>query len=199
MKKAALSLLLVALVGGFASAEMLSVECAPASGAGGESLILSDISVDTAGADWLSSLCYIELDSGSLYQNNVVPSMPWARITNENDSFLADYVSIPAGTNGNELATQPGMSGDPANADVSLCFIAALPEDDVPPWNGLALRLALTDDASGVGIFQVSVEGQGQTRIPLMVKNGCVSIVPEPGTIALVLCGLIGLCVLRRK
>ena len=203
MKKLVMSLMMVALLGSFASAElvdgtwdagMLRNVAAADTGSG---TILNDPSVHTNGADWLSSLFYCELDAGSLYQNNVVPSMPWGHIVNDVDSWLAENVSIPAGTDANELAYL--FSGDPANADVSICFIAALTSDPVPPWDGQAARFAFTTDAQGVWAFKVSAKGGDPVIYTGTIQDGVMMLVPEPGTIALLLCGLAGLFVLRRK
>ena len=112
------------------------------------------------------------------------------------DSWLAPGVALFA--DGNELATQPNMSGDAANAEASITFIADLVGGSVPAWNGTGAQFAFTPDAQGFWSFKVSAKGSDAVIFNGYVVDG-VMMVPEPGTIALLLCGLVGLCVLRRK
>ncbi len=196
MKKVALSLMLVALMGAVASAEMLGINSYEQGG-----YILNDLSVHTDGAPWLSSLLYIELESGAVYQDPAyvaTEALKWMRLgTNELDSWLNFNVSLFA--DANELAGQPGMSGNAANAAVSITFISDLVGGQVPAWDDLAARIAMTPDASGMWAFQVGVKDAEKATIIYSGPIVAGAMIPEPGTVALLLCGLIGLCVLRRK
>ena len=194
MKKVALSLMLVALLGTVASAELLEYSAVENSGK-----VLNDCVVNTDGAEWLSSIFYCELDSGSLYQDpaySATDALKWMSIPGVNvvDSWLAPGVSLFA--DGNELAAL--FSGDPANAAASITFIADLQGGSVPAWNGTGAQFAFTPDAQGQWAFKVSAKGQEPVVFTGYVIDGVMDV-PEPGTITLLLCGLVGLCVLRRK
>jgi len=203
MKKVVLSLMMVGLLGSFASAELLEewdegllsniAESATHSSAG--AVVLNKTSVHTAGADWLSALLYVELDSGSLFQDPLTASLPWGYISglNDVDSWLPENVTVFG--DANELGSLPGMTGNPA---ASITFIASLPTDPVPAWDGLAGQFAFTPDSQGVWAYKVSAKGSDAVTFVGTVENG-VMVIPEPGTIALLLCGLAGLFVLRRK
>ena len=202
MKKVALSLMLVGLFGSFASAELLTYSGTPAKHADGTDVILNDCVVNTSGAEWLSSIFYVELSAGSLFQDPAyiaTEALRWMSIPGVNvvDSWLAPGVSVFA--DGNELATFPGMSGDAGNAEASITFIADLVGGKVPPWAGTGAQFAFTPDAQGTWAFKVSAKGSDPVIYTGYVTDGYMVEIPEPGTIALLLCGLVGLCVLRRK
>lgn len=202
MKKVALSLMLVGLLGSFAGAQLLSYSGTPATHTNGTNVILNDCVVNSSGAEWLSSIFYSELSAGSLFQDPAymaTPALAWMHIPGVNtvDSWLEAGVSLFA--DGNELATLPGMSGDAGNAAASITFIADLVGGKVPAWNGTGAQFAFTPDAQGVWAFKVSAKGSDPVIYQGMVVDGYMSAIPEPGTIALLLCGLVGLCVLRRK
>lgn len=205
MKKAALSLMLVALLGGLASAEMIAIDAVEDGG-----YVLNDVSVNTAGAPWLSSLIYVELDSGAFYQHpQYTGDFLWSYVDfgtgllNPIDSWLAP--SVKPFASADELADLPIMSGDPGKKAVSLTFLADVVivdgQEVVPPWDGLAARFAFSPGANGVWALQVGTKEDGEKGATIYtgdVVDG-VMVIPEPGTIALLLCGLLGLCVLRRK
>jgi hypothetical protein len=200
MKKVALSLMLVGLLGSFASAELLEYSWSEATHPATQTdVILNDCVVNTDGAEWLSSIFYCELSAGSLFQDPTymaTPALQWMHIPNVNDidSWVEAGVSLFA--DGNELA--PMFSGDPANAAASITFIADLVSGSVPAWNGTGAQFAFTPDAQGEWAFKVSAKGSDAVIYQGFVVDG-VMMIPEPGTIALLLCGLVGLCVLRRK
>ena len=122
-------------------------------------VVLNKTSVHTDGDDWLSSLIYVELASGSVVPPQTDP-FPWAYTPGVNDAgtWLPDDVAIMTGAD--ELAGFDGMSGDPANAALSITIVADLAADPVPPWDGLVAQIAFTDDAQGRWAYKVNIKGR---------------------------------------
>ena len=204
MKRIAFSLMLVGMLGSLAGAEVLdswdlgslsNVAESATLGSFGE-VVVNKTSVHTDGDDWLSSLIYVELASGSFVEPQI--GHWWEHIPGLNDanSGLAENITVFG--DAAELAGFPGMPGDPANAVVSVAIVAALTTDPVPPWDGLAAQLSFTDDAQGRWAYKVSIRGRDPQIFTGAVVDGVMAI-PEPGTIALLFAGLAGLCILRRK
>ena len=204
MKKVALSLMLVALLGAAASAELLTY-----SGTEDGGYVLNDCVVNTDGAEWLSSIFYCELeDNSKFYQHpSYTGDFLWSYmdfgtgLLNPVDSWL--YTKVKPFASGDELASLSIMSGDASKAAVSMAFIADIVVvngvEVVPPWDGIAARFAFSPDAQGVWAFKVSAKGSDPIIYTGAIENGYMVPIPEPGTITLLLCGLFGLCVLRRK
>ena len=114
------------------------------------------------------------------------------------DTWLADNVWIPAGVEDRVADVAANVFGlDPANLAAGWVMIAELPGDPVPPWNGLAARIAFTPDAQGVWGFSVSAKGSAPVYISGVVQDGFM-VVPEPGSFAL-LAGLLSVAFWRRK
>lgn len=178
--------------------------------------IMNTVVINTDGARWLSAGFYCELSAGSLMQDpdygifpdpedpTAGPAAPWAfykvgtkPIQNpENDSFL--YRPISYFANADQLADK--FSGDPANAAASLTFIVPAVNDVILPFNAEASRFAFSPDAQGVWVWRNTLETAGNETFDYgYIVNGYMVPIPEPTTIALVLCGLVGLCVIRRK
>jgi len=210
MKKVAFFVAFCALVftyGTSVSGELVTYVGEPATHAGGTDVILNDVSVDTAGARWLSAGFYAELSAGSLFQDPDAGTGvdAWGQVKmgttllNPVDSWFNKPVAYFAGAN--QMADLPGFSGDPANAAASVTFLVPVADGDpIPPYAGAAARFAFTPDAQGMWVMRNTLETAGNESFDYgYIVNGYMVPIPEPTTIALVLCGLVGLCVIRRK
>ena len=144
---------------------------------------VNDCYVDTGGAAWLSSLFYCELESGTVYQDpayTTTEALTWTYIPglNPEDSWLGLGVSRFA--DACEMASQFGFSGDPANAAASLCVIPNLIDNEVPPFNDLAARLVLSDDASGSWAFSVAKKNETSSGWTTVVYTGIIGSYDGP-------------------
>ena len=118
---------------------------------------INDLYIHTAPNPWVAGAVYCELDHGILYNHWVsgMPQYDWACYPGINsfDSWFAPGIG-PFG-DAHELCLEPGFSGDPTNADVSLTFTRNDPDAEETPWNTIQVRLVFTPDSSGKLAFRV--------------------------------------------
>ena len=208
MKKFVLSLLLVGLMATFASAAAVSAFTQIDPGTTLPGYVANTWDVDTGAGEFLSAQLLIQLDSGHIYQDSMGSNNPpdpgfFGFVpTLEFDTY------ITGGKNGAEkidpsiiggavdLGGAPGVTIDSALIDAAWTTSAA-----TNPVGQLMLgQFTLSSDAMGTFAYRLGVKNEDpiiETRG--VVEGGVMTVVPEPTTIVMLLCGALGLLAFRRK
>ena len=170
--------------------------------------------VATGSDEWLTAQLLVELSAGDIYQDSLgTNNPPDASLIGANPSLEFDSY-MTGGYDTDYLTPSPGLvpfvlggAGD-IGGGMSLTFntteidAAWISLEETHAVGDLMLaRVTLSDDAMGTFKYQISYSDGEPNSIYMLggvIVNG-VMLVPEPGSISFLLCGLLSLICWRRR